>query len=76
MNNVTRFGVIKVGQIWSVIGDDGDKLNFLSRERALAAARNLAGVQRAFGKKVELLAQNELNELRQDEDTRNETEIP
>jgi hypothetical protein len=64
MNDVTRFGVIKVGKLWTVITDQGDRASFYDRKNAMRAAEEMAEVERGFGKQVELLSQNEMFELR------------
>ncbi len=58
-----RFGLLRIGEHWSVVTDHGDRLSFLTREAALKAARDLMAVERGFGHKVELLSQNEAFEL-------------
>ncbi len=65
---VVRFGVVRVGDGWTVVSDQGDRLHFHERERALRSARDMVKIQRSFGRQVELLAQSELFELDTDGD--------
>ncbi len=59
MGEVIRFGILRVGRHWAVVTDHGDRANYASREQAIEAARQMAEVQRGFGRTVELLAQGE-----------------
>jgi len=53
----------RLGQIWSVVGEDGVKLGFPSREDALAAARELVAARQARGGDAAIAAQDELGLL-------------
>lgn len=64
MGKTVRFGVLKLGDDWAVVTDQGDRAHYSSRTKAIAAARQMAKVQQGFGCAVELLAQSETSELR------------
>ena len=59
----TTYGVFRLGQIWSVVGDDGTRLGFPSRERALAAAMAMVSVDASGGRDSEIAIQDELGLL-------------
>jgi hypothetical protein len=63
VEDVLRYGVFRVGQFWSVTGDDGTSVGFPTRERAMAAALAMVEVHRAFGRGAELIAQDESGQL-------------
>lgn len=61
MEQVT-YGVFRLGQIWSVVIDDGTKLGFASRESAVAAAQEMAA-RCSDGDDAEITVQDELGLL-------------
>ncbi len=63
MSNTLRYRVFRLGQIWSVVGDDGVKLGFTTRPGALRAVVTMAHAHRACGEGVELLLQDEVGRL-------------
>ena len=58
-----RYGVFKLGQIWSVIGDDGIMRGFASRPHALAAAEDMLDEVRSYGAASEAVIQDETGRL-------------
>jgi hypothetical protein len=58
MDQVT-YGVFRLGQIWSVVSEDGARLGFVSRERALAAAQALVSNDVAAGRPAQIAVQDE-----------------
>jgi hypothetical protein len=62
MNQVS-VGVFRLGQIWSVVGGDGTKRGFTSRDDAVAAAHDMASVWRTHGEDVAIMVQDELGLL-------------
>ena len=58
MGKIVRFGVLQVGDDWAVVTDQGDRAHYPSRAKAIAAARQMAAVQKGFGSTVELLTQS------------------
>ncbi len=58
-----RYGVFRLGQVWSVLGDDGLSLGFPSRHRALSEALALICGHRACGEMAELVIQDEVGRL-------------
>lgn len=63
MSGTVRYGVFRLGQIWSVVRGDGRALGFPTRDRALSAAHSMAVVEQAIGEEAELLVQDELGLL-------------
>ncbi len=59
-----RYGVFNLGQIWTVVYDDGRTLGFPSRAQAIAAAEQMVNARRDAGIGVELMVQDELGVLR------------
>ena len=62
MQQVT-YGVFRLGQIWSVVGDDGTRVGFPSRERAVAAAEAMVSVDLARGRDAQIAMQDEVGLL-------------
>lgn len=61
--SVLRYGVFNLGQIWTVVADDGMKIGFPTRELAISAAHDMIEVQRAYGATAELMVQDEKGAL-------------
>jgi hypothetical protein len=59
-----RYGVFNLGQIWTVVCDDGQKLGFPSRALAIAAAEDMLALHRSYGSDVEMVVQDELGGVR------------
>jgi hypothetical protein len=59
-----RYGVFRLGQIWTVTGDRGARLGFVSREAALAALATMVAVHRAAREDVTVAVQDERGSLR------------
>lgn len=57
------YGVFRLGQIWSVVGENGAKWGFASRQDAVAAALDLAAAREAGGRKAQVTVQDELGLL-------------
>ena len=57
------YGVFRLGQIWSVVGEGGAKWGFTSREDAVAAALELATARRLGGQEAQVTVQDELGLL-------------
>lgn len=54
-----RYGVFNLGQIWTVVTEDGMKIGFPTRELAISAARDMIDMHRAYGTPAELMVQDE-----------------
>lgn len=54
-----RYGVFALGQLWTVVGDDGERLAFVTRTQAIEAAEGLVTLQAARGRSAELVVQGE-----------------
>jgi hypothetical protein len=63
MDHIQRYGVFRLGQIWSVVGDRGLSLGFPTRDRALSAAHAMVSFERASGNGAELVVQDELGTI-------------
>jgi hypothetical protein len=63
MTDIIRYGIFRLGQIWSVVGDDGVTLGFPTRSGALLAAQTMVCAHRAFGLPTEVLVQDEVGRL-------------
>lgn len=61
--SVLRYGVFNLGQIWTVVTEDGMKIGFPTRELAISAAHDMIDVQRAYGASAELMVQDEKGAL-------------
>jgi len=59
-----QYGVFKLGQIWTINGDDGVKLGFPSRDAAIAAVITMVSVHRACGQTALVTIQDEAGRLR------------
>lgn len=58
-----RYGVFRLGQIWSVVSDDGTKRGFPTRPHALAAAESMLDEVRAQGAHGEAVIQDEAGRM-------------
>ena len=58
-----RYGVFRLGQIWSVVSGSGNVMGFPTRMRAVVAAHTMAALDRTLGKDVEVVIQDELGHL-------------
>jgi hypothetical protein len=63
MADKLRYGVFRLGQIWSVVSGNGRAVGFPTRMRAVAAAHTMAGLERGLGADVEVVIQDELGQL-------------
>jgi hypothetical protein len=54
-----RYGVFKLGQIWTVTDDRGASLGYMSREAALAALATMLETHRAVRREVVVTLQDE-----------------
>ena len=63
MQQQVTYGVFRLGQIWAVVADDGTRLGFPPRERALDTAMAMAAVDASCGRDAEIAAQDELGML-------------
>jgi hypothetical protein len=57
--SVFRYGVFKLGQIWTVTDDEGGRLGFASREIAMAAISGIAAIHRSCRETVLVTIQDE-----------------
>ena len=57
--NTLRYGVFSLGQIWTVVTEDGMKIGFPTRELAISAARDMIDLHHAYGTPAELMIQDE-----------------
>jgi len=57
------YGVFRLGQIWSLVGGDGAKRGFTSREAAVEAAYEMATARRRDGEDVEIMVQDDLGRV-------------
>lgn len=55
---VVRYGVFRLGQLWTVISDNGTRLAFLTHEQAVEAARGLISKSEAWGEAAEMYLQD------------------
>jgi len=69
MAQTLRYGVFRLGQIWTVVDDDGRGTGYPDRETALGAARALKAMHRAFGSTVEVLLLKDGMVLEPDEES-------
>jgi len=58
-----RYGIFQLGQIWSVVGDNGVTLGFPTREAALVAGETMVATHRQFGDFAELIVQDPAGRL-------------
>src|SRR5690349_7590558 len=59
-----RYGVFRLGQIWTLTDQDGAKLGFPERDIALAALQAVVAVHRSAGESVLVTVQDETGRLR------------
>ncbi|CAN7596878.1 hypothetical protein LJR219_004498 [Phenylobacterium sp. LjRoot219] len=59
-----RYGIFKLGQIWTVTDNDGARLGFPSREVAMAAICAIVSIHRACRETVLVTVQDEHGGLR------------
>lgn len=58
-----RYGVFKLGQIWSVTGDDGSMIGFSTWPGALMAVATLLEEMRSQGRTAEVILQDQAGRL-------------
>jgi hypothetical protein len=63
MADKLRYGVFRLGQIWSVVSGSGRSVGFPTRTRAVTAAHTMAALDRTLGNDVEVVIQDELGHL-------------
>jgi hypothetical protein len=60
MSGKRRYGVFRLGQIWSVVAGDGRAVGFATRREAVSAAHALAAAEQKQGSMAEVVLQDEL----------------
>lgn len=58
-----RYGVFKLGQIWSLTRDDGSRIGFSSWPAALNAAEGILEEMRSYGRAAEVMLQDPAGRL-------------
>jgi hypothetical protein len=66
-----EFGIVRIGQIWCVVGAEGSQLGFPIQELAVAAAEQIASGHRKRGADCNILVQDDAGQLRPLEGSRN-----
>jgi len=61
--NIERFGVFRLGQIWSVVQPDGRAVGFEDRRVAVRTAHALAAAAMKRGRQASVIIQDELGKL-------------
>jgi hypothetical protein len=60
MTDKLRYGVFRLGRIWSVVRGDGRAVGFPTRGRAVCAAHTLAAAEQSRGAPAEVVLQDEI----------------
>ena len=63
MTDKQRYGVFRLGQIWSVVSSTGRAIGFPTRARAVVAAHTLASEDMALGGDAVVVLQDDLGRL-------------